>query len=200
VNCSRCSTTWSGTCPAWRVWEYSYSLSAQVARIEYDFSNAIETAESEDDVQSALTDAAEAVREIASAKEEGADNIESGFGHETYQSDELRTQAQDLESWADEIEGGTVPDVPEPGECEECNGEGETDCDECDGTGQVWNREDTEGPDAEEVEEEVDCTECKGTGRIDCTECDQGTLTEPSDDQMEEWRDECRDLLGDCPV
>lgn len=119
-------------CPNWHVWEYSSSLSARLSEIEYDFSNAIDEVESEDDVQSALDEAAERVREIAQEKGESADNIEEGFQHETYQSQELREQSESLESWADEISSATIPDFPEPEEadCEECNGEGDIENDE----------------------------------------------------------------------
>src|SRR4051794_38682983 len=55
------------SCPTWQQWDYSNSLSAQIAHIEHDFDNAIESAESPDDVQSALDDAAASVEEIAEA-------------------------------------------------------------------------------------------------------------------------------------
>jgi hypothetical protein len=110
-------------CPSWHVWEYSSSLSARLAEISFNFSEAIDSAESEDDVQTALGEAAEAVREIAQEKGESADNIESGFQHETEQSQELRDISEQLDSWADEIENATIPDFPEPeeAECEFCD-------------------------------------------------------------------------------
>lgn len=167
--------------PDWQVWDYSYSLSAQTARIAYDFSNALDGAETPEDVESSLQEAAEAVREIAEAKRESAQNIEDGFGHETQQSEELNSTADELDTWADEIEGADVPDLPEPEE---------TDCEECGGSGEV--EVDVEGSDEPNVEP---CDECDGTGQV--------TPDEPTDEQMDEWRDEVRESLSivdECPV
>jgi uncharacterized phage infection (PIP) family protein YhgE len=114
------------------VWEYSSSLSARTAEISHDFWDSFNntTLESSDDVTSLLNDVAERVREIAEEKREGASNIEDGFGHATTQSDELNDIADQLDSWADDIEGADIPEYPEPEEA---------DCDECDGSGEVTN-------------------------------------------------------------
>lgn len=62
---------------------------------EWDFS----------DLAEALRSAAETVQsECADALNEAADNIEDGFGHETYQSSELRERASAFEEWAQELE------------------------------------------------------------------------------------------------
>jgi hypothetical protein len=120
------------SCPDWHVWEYSSSLSARVAEISYDFSQEADGWDSSDAVQDSLTSTAERVREIAQEKEESADNIESGFQHETQMSQELRDVSEQLNSWADEIEGAEIPDYPEPEE---------DDCDECEGNGVLENEE-----------------------------------------------------------
>lgn len=44
------------------------------------------------------------IREVGEEYGESADNIESGFQHETAMSEELREKADNCESWADEIE------------------------------------------------------------------------------------------------
>lgn len=120
------------SCPDWHVWEYSSSLSARVAQISHDFWESFNdtTFESTDEVQELLNSAAEAIREIAEEKREGASNIEDGFGHSTYQSDELNDIADQLDSWADDVEGVSLTDYPEPEEA---------DCDECEGSGEVIN-------------------------------------------------------------
>jgi hypothetical protein len=132
--------------PDWRVWEYSDSLSAQLARVSHNFQNSIAGAESVDDVESALAEAADEIESIADAKDESADSLESGFQHATSQSDELRDTAEQLRSWAGEIRDTSVPDFPEPEEtdCGECEGEGDADCDCCGGNGTYTPDEPTE--------------------------------------------------------
>lgn len=115
------------SCPDWHVWEYSSSLSARTAEISHNFWESFNGAifESTDDVQEILNEAAEAIREIAGEKEESAQNIEDGFQHETQQSQELRDVSEQLNSWADDVEGVSLSDYPEPEEtdCGECGGE-----------------------------------------------------------------------------
>lgn len=160
-----------GPCPNWQVWEYSSSLSARLSQVSFEFWGQVDDVNSQEEVTDALSSAAEAVREIASEKEEGAENIESGFGHETEQSQELRDVAEQLNGWADEIENADVPEFPEPEEVE---------CEECDGTGELTGT----GEDAESSE----CEECSGTGQV--------TPEEPTDEQLDAWRDEVRDNLS----
>lgn len=156
-----------GDCPTWQVWEYSSSLSARTAEIAHNLSTAIEDLElgeiDEDfdgasaleDVTSALSDAAEEIRALASEKGEAAQNIEDGFQHETSQSQELRDIAEQLESWADDVENTELPDYyaeEHKTTCEACDGSGEVEaeegedgatqpCEVCDGSGEVFDQE-----------------------------------------------------------
>jgi hypothetical protein len=164
-------------CPTWHIWEYSSSLSAQLAETAWNFNAALDSVESEDDVQTALNETADEIRLIAAVKEEGADNIESGFGHETQQSEELREIADQLNAWADEIENATIPEHPETEE---------TECEECSGSGSIANPNWEEG--SEDEEEEISCDTCDGTGQF--------TPEEPSAEQIEAWRDEVRSDLS----
>jgi hypothetical protein len=100
-------------CPSWQPWEYSQSMNALLAEISYNFATALDSAESGDDVQGALDEAAENVRSIAEGKRESAQNMEDGFQHSTSQSEELADTAGQLDSWADEIESATIPEFPE---------------------------------------------------------------------------------------
>jgi hypothetical protein len=171
-------------CPNWHVWEYSSSLSARLSEVSHDFSEAIGNADTTDEVTEALNTAAEAVREIASEKEESAQNIEDGFQHETSQSQELRDVAEQLNSWADEIENVDVPDLPEAEEDE---------CEECSGSGSIANPDWVEG--SEDEEEEIACDTCDGSGRF--------TPDEPTSDQMDEWRSEVESacsIVDESPV
>lgn len=164
------------SCPVWQVWELSNSTSARCAEIVYNFERAVHDAQSPDDFKSAQDDAASEIRDIATEKTDGADNIESGFGHETQMSQELRELADLLEGWADEVEG-YEPETPEPSEteCDECNGEGVEESSEGDGV-------------------EIECEECGGSGTY--------TPDEPTEDQIDEWRDETLSShpINDCPA
>lgn len=102
-----------GACPNWQLWEYSQSMNARLAEISYDFAGMITSVEFPDDVQNALDDVAGRVRDLAEEKRESASNIEEGFQHATSQSDELNDAAEQLDSWADEIESATIPELPE---------------------------------------------------------------------------------------
>lgn len=170
--------------PSWNVWDYSSSLSAQVARIEHDATEAVSSVQCADDVQAILDEAAEAIRELAEQKREGAQNIEDGFGHPTSQSEELESQADELDSWADEVEGTEVPDE------DEYRNEDEVDCDECRGTGtteaQVGDDEDYQ---------DVECETCGGTGQVENEDPELDV-----DAYQEAVSEAISDALGNCPV
>lgn len=153
-------------CPTWQVWEYSSSLSARIAQIQHDAPGEFGSVE---DAQSWAESKAGEIRELAEEKRESASNIEDGFGHPTYQSEELNDTADQLESWADELESTEIPDYPEAEE---------QDCDECEGTGEV---------DAEEGDEQETCSACAGTGQV--------TPDDPTEEQVEEWAEAARDAL-----
>lgn len=79
--------------------------------------------ESAQDIAEALREYGQTATEISEMMIENADNMESGFGHSTSTSDELRERgdawesyAQEVESEADDIEGME----PEDEECSEC--------------------------------------------------------------------------------
>lgn len=97
-------------CPTWNVWEYSSSLSARIAQIQHD---GPEDFDSVEDAQAWAEAKAQEIRELAEEKRESAENIVDGFGHETYQSDELNEIADNLEAWADELESIDLPEMPE---------------------------------------------------------------------------------------
>lgn len=94
-----------GTCPSWQPWDLSNSLSARIQQIQQDNSATVDASDDEDTARAYFTDAAEAVRDLAIEKREAAENLESGFGHATSQSDELNEIAENLDCWADELEG-----------------------------------------------------------------------------------------------
>lgn len=177
--------------PSWNVWDYSSSLSARTQQISHNaWADFPENAEGTDEMTDWAASVAEEIRSLAEEKREGAQNIEDGFGHETYQSEELNQVADDLDAWADDVEGIDFPDYPEPEE---------QDCQECGGTGEVENPDydpDEAYEDADYAEpENVECADCGGTGTDD--------TDEPTDDQVSDWVEECRDaasLVDECPV
>lgn len=169
------------SCPSWHVWEYSSSLSARLDEVNHNFHESLDGVESKDDVEMALNEAAEAVREIASEKEESANNIEEGFGHATSASEELAEIAEQLNGWADDIDNADIPEYPDV--------EGET-CEECEGGGKVIMVPDQDDESKDELE---DCEACDG----------KGVLSEPTQDQIDEWRSEVDDavsIVDECPV
>jgi hypothetical protein len=182
------------SCPSWQVWDYSNSLSAQLARISYDFYQAVDAAESTDDVQSALDDASSSIKEIAEQKREGASNIEEGFGHPTEKSEELEQMADDLEQWADDVSAADIPDLPEPEERYFVQS--------TDGT---RHGEESGYDDEDEAQAALDTMvdELTIDGDGDDYEIVSDTLDEPSEDQLDEWRDEVRDnvtIVDESPV
>lgn len=128
-----------GDCPDWQIWEYSSNKRADIWRAQHEAD--IFGCDSKDDVEQAVHDFAETVREVAGQYGESADNIVDGFGHETSTSEDLRSQQEALEGWADELEswsstGSDSPDgcgehetnivEDEGGECEDCEAERES--------------------------------------------------------------------------
>lgn len=99
------------SCPTWKSWELSSSKMAEIYQAQDECG--IESAESYDDARAALGCVAEAARSVAEQYRESAENIESGFGHETYQSQELAEKADEIEGWADELESWEPPNGEE---------------------------------------------------------------------------------------
>lgn len=160
-------------CPTWQVWEYSSSLSARIAEIQYNNDPSGVELNEPGDMTAWAADAASAARELAEEKEESANNMEEGFGHETSASAELRDVAEQLSAWADELENLEELELP--------TGE-EEDCEQCDGTGEI----DTPIDGGAESRNEP-CAECNGTGRVEGEE--------PTEEQMDEWREEAREKM-----
>lgn len=100
------------TCPSWKSSELTSSphlatIYAAQETAEEDLAKlSVDSAEDTGEAEEALNDIAsmfaEALQEAVDSYEESASNIEDGFGHETYQSEELRQKSEDVSSWADE--------------------------------------------------------------------------------------------------
>lgn len=185
--------------PTWMVWEYSSSLSARLAEISHNFWSGQDSWETEDDVQSALDDAASEIESLAEEKRESASNIEEGFGHPTFASEELESLADELDNWASDVQGASIPD-PADYPCELCDGQGEKECDECGGEGEIDNPEEVTGEgDSEEntLDARIKCEECDGAGTVDCDNCDE------SHTDLDAWREALTDelsIIDEAPV
>lgn len=68
------------------------------------------------DISQIVRDYAEAVREVGAGYRESAEAIVDGFGHETYQSEEIAEKADECESAADTIESAAddIEDLDDP--------------------------------------------------------------------------------------
>jgi hypothetical protein len=150
-------------CPTWQPWDLSDSLSNRLAEIVYNYEQAILDVTTVEEFQGALEEAHDAVVEIAEEKRESAENIESGFGHETEQSTELAEIADELDSWADAIDAAKsdIPDMPEPGEDAEDEGEKDSDAPESEDA-----EDEGEKGDAELTEEQVEAWREEAIGAI----------------------------------
>lgn len=82
----------------------------QLMQIQQDGEEQIANATSVEELESVANDLADQVQEMADELRESAENIESGFGHETYQSQELNERADAMEGYAEELRD---PDLEE---------------------------------------------------------------------------------------
>jgi hypothetical protein len=112
------------TCPSWQPSELTSSpfLSVLYRAEESDPGWSGDTPEEmEESLKDRATHFSEAAQEMADIRTEAADNMEEGFGHETYQSEELREvgercqeAADELDSWEPSYEFDFDPDPEDP--------------------------------------------------------------------------------------
>lgn len=96
------------TCRAWQASELTSSphlsvIYAAQENVDAQVSD-IQPSTDTSDLTAIAEEAAESVREASESYRESGDAIEEGFGHPTFQSEELIEKADDVEMWADEIE------------------------------------------------------------------------------------------------
>jgi len=119
-------------CPAWKASELTSSqhlatiYAAQESAEEALASVTIGSVEDAPDVLEQLReiagDFADQVREASESYNESAQNIEDGFGHPTYQSEELQEKGESVEQWADEAADVNLTDFDENDNvCSECS-------------------------------------------------------------------------------
>jgi hypothetical protein len=151
--------------------ERESSLLSSVYAAKEAAEETIQSADNAEDMQQALTDYAEAIREVADQYEEAMTDDQGNVFNTTAEE-----RYENLTSAADEIEGIDID--AETTECEECEGTEEVECESCGGTGKHEGRE--------EDEDAADCADCEGTGKVDCPneDCDGGQV--PDVDAMRE--------------
>ena len=107
-------------CSTCRNWRPSETTSSTIKGIVYsaqenfdDITSGLNPEGGLDAIIEAINDVAEGYREAAEAARESASNIEDGFGHPTFQSEELEERADSLESAADSCESWDGEDFDE---------------------------------------------------------------------------------------
>jgi hypothetical protein len=118
------------TCPGWKPSELTSShhlatiYAAQEAAEEQITAVTVDTTEdvpnAEEDLLGIAAEFAESVMEASESYGESAQNIEDGFGHETYQSEELREKSEAVDGWSDDVAAYTVEEFVESLDCMDC--------------------------------------------------------------------------------
>jgi hypothetical protein len=162
-------------CPSWQPWEYSDAAWARIAQIQHNAVIDSGAWETEDDAKDAASAIAEEIREYQQEKQESADNVAEHFpGSE--QAENLEQFANDLEEWADRVEGAVdnADDFPE-GTCGNCNGE-QLEC--------STHEEKDHDPECDGTEE---CMECHGSGEGE----------QVDEDALNDWRESVAQAIQD---
>lgn len=118
------------TCPGWKASELTSSphlasIYAAQETAETDLAGIdVSTPEDTTAAVERLCEIAEAfadgIMEASESYGESATNIEDGFGHETYQSEELREKSEAIEGWAEEASQYDPDEFDEELVCAEC--------------------------------------------------------------------------------
>lgn len=95
IRCMDCTPTMAERTPGRR---------GQWMMMEAELEKEIDACATFDDLEATAESVAQQIRDFAQEFIDGADNMESGFGHETSTSMELRERGENIEAVADEIE------------------------------------------------------------------------------------------------
>jgi methyl-accepting chemotaxis protein len=97
IRCTSCGIRYSETRTSSKL-QILYAVSENIGDVVINGRDDIST------LAEVMREEAENIRQVAEEYRESAQNIEDGFGHSTYQSEELEEKAQQVEEWADEVE------------------------------------------------------------------------------------------------
>ncbi len=118
------------TCPAWRpsqttssphlatIYGAQESAEEQIAAVTVG--GADETADVEENLKGIAEEFAENIGEAVESYAESAQNIEDGFGHPTYQSEELQEKSEAIAQWADDVTSYDTTEYDEDLDCTQC--------------------------------------------------------------------------------
>jgi hypothetical protein len=132
-----------GGCPGWRQSELCQSKMAGVYAAQEGFDDSMPAWDPETGIhyiRDILESAADDIRSVAEEYRESQQNIEQGFGHSTYQSDELGEKADELEAWADQVAEAVDGCEESPSPCE-AHEEFVSDCEDCELALETWEDE-----------------------------------------------------------
>lgn len=140
------------------------------------------------ELQDVLRTCAEEVRAVGEGYRESAQNIEDGFGHRTYQCDELEGKADELDGFADSLE--QAADGMEEFDADTARPEAEQAvAQELLGVAHIEHSEIMEQLEAADID----------TGDPYTTAVD-AKLAEAREEWAERVRQEAQDALGECPM
>jgi len=162
----------------------------------------LSSAEDLDGIREALQGFAAEVRQVGEEYTESADNMESGFGHATYQSDELRERGEALEAWADELENWEFSgDEPDQDDFVT------TDQEAYDEAVKQWESEEPSVDETEEDEDELARQEDAHTdwesdepNESEYEIPDEEAFTAAVEEILDEARNEAEGEMDNCPV
>lgn len=157
--------------PDWNIWDYSYSVSAQAARVQHDMHNTIDSFEftAYEDFDSLRDEIAEQADDFVNERDEAVSNMPEGL----QDGSQAQEYFEAAESWKDEIDQADAPDSESDKDSRDCTA--------CDGTGNV-EEDDEDGHRTEE------CSNCDGLGTVN-------EVDTPSEDWIEEAKSVLRDLV-----
>jgi hypothetical protein len=190
--------------PSWQVWDYSFSVRAQAARVQHDMEGEIDSYEfgstdDFDDLKQSLVDQA---NDFLSEREDTLSNLPEQLQDSSISQEYVEA----AEQWVSALEDVDAPDGDALEDCEACDGTGEVESDRWYANGPDSQSLNEEGYDSEgeaqadldaylaehEDESEDDWTVEQGDSE-ECEECDGGK----TDVIGEEWAEEAKGLLRD---
>lgn len=168
---------------------YAAQESAQDSIAEWEGENV-------EDLKQILSDAAEAIKEVAQEYTDSADNIEQAFTGGSATADECKEKAESLESWADELEQVDFEEWDGPDEGDEPE---ELKCKHCEETITKVEGEDDKYTHGEEAEGSQRGGDSDHDAEPEETEA-KNSQGQTREEWAEDQRSAAEEAIGNCPV